>query len=64
MPDSDLWLDELIGEEQAMAPVCETFDRVGKAFAPKAESRESSQFRTGEAEKRSERRTVFHQIIL
>jgi len=42
-------LDELIGEAQAMAPVDGTFEHMGQAFA---------------ASNYSERRTVFHKIIL
>jgi hypothetical protein len=40
---------ELIGEEQAMAPVDETFEHMGQAFA---------------ASNHSARKTVFHKIIL
>jgi len=56
-------LVELIGEEQATALVCETFDRVGQAFAPWG-LQASTQPSTGEAEKRSAKKTVFHKITL
>ena len=56
-------LGELIGEEQATALVCETFDRVGQAFAPWG-LQESYQSSMGEAEKRSAKKTVFHKITL
>ncbi len=56
-------LGELIGEEQATALVCETFDRVGQAFAQRRQHA-SAQSHTSEAEKHSVRKTVFHKITL
>ena len=56
-------IGELIGEEQPTVLVCETFDRVGQAFAPWG-LQESYQSSMGEAEKRSAKKTVFHKITL
>ncbi len=46
-----------IGEEQPTVLVCETFDRVGQAFAQRRQQA-STRSHTGEAEK-----TVFHKIM-
>jgi membrane protein DedA with SNARE-associated domain len=52
-----------IGEEQPTVLVCETFDRGGQAFAP-WEQQASTRSHTGEAEKHSARKIVFHKIML
>jgi hypothetical protein len=51
-----------IGEEQPTVLVCETFDRVGQAFAQR---RTAGQYAVphGEAEKQSARKIVFHKIM-
>ena len=46
-----------VGEEQPTVLVCETFDRVGQAFAQRRQQA-STRSHTGEAEK-----TVFHKIM-